>query len=637
MLRETAERAGLESVRAPALLLATEAQFFNHRQDVYRPLALGAAMQLDGDLTDWPGLLRIEDDVAYAVAADAEAVWIAVQINNSQPRWHNGGRRQRHAFNQSDHVQLTIGNRAYRITAPQAGRVQTWRLPRNGADTPSRDARIRGYWTHIQNRSQIELLIPRNMLGKSIQTESAHLSLTFHQPSLPQKIFLNQQQLRYPPPALGKWLNALVSKGDLVVIDRSGLEVSRSSKTQTISDSPSADDLSLGDRIAYRLLVSDPPPVLSTAAIEAQKRALLQSALNNQPAAQWWQKQNFGQTWLAAAYPIQNADKQPVGAILIVQPDDAVQGFTNQALARLALITFLAFVAAALVVLTLAAILSWRIRRLSRAAENAVTDDGRFVPFKPSSSKDELGDLSRSFAAMLRDLKSYTDYLRDLASKLSHELRTPLAVVRSSLDNLEQMPMDSDAQRYAQRAREGALRLSAILTAMSAAKRMEQAIQSAEPETIDLAKLVTAMTQGYIDTFPSNKIKYVCLDSAPFVGMPELLTQALDKLVDNARDFCASNGQIVISLEKHDKQYVLAVYNDGPPLPEDMQGRLFDSMVSVREPSAPANSDINETAPHLGLGLYIVRLVAQAHGGHVMARNDASGVIFELFLPQQNV
>ena len=59
-----------------------------------------------------------------------------------------------------------------------------------------------------------------------------------------------------------------------------------------------------------------------------------------------------------------------------------------------------------------------------------------------------------------------------------------------------------------------------------------------------------------------------------------------------------------------------------------MQGRLFDSLVSLRDKSTPGD------APHLGLGLYVVRLVAERHGGIASARNldDGSGVAFSLRL-----
>ena len=62
----------------------------------------------------------------------------------------------------------------------------------------------------------------------------------------------------------------------------------------------------------------------------------------------------------------------------------------------------------------------------------------------------------------------------------------------------------------------------------------------------------------------------------------------------------------------------LAVTNRGPQLPEAMRGKLFDSMISVRPERTGAE-------PHLGLGLYVARLIAEFHGGAIRAENLASG------------
>src|SRR5690606_5472915 len=105
----------------------------------------------------------------------------------------------------------------------------------------------------------------------------------------------------------------------------------------------------------------------------------------------------------------------------------------------------------------------------------AVDSDGRIRGNLPSGrSSDEIGDLARSFAALLQRLREYNEYLESLASKLSHELRTPLAIVRSSLDNLEQINDSGEQRVYIERASEGASRLSKLLNAMSAAARLEQ-------------------------------------------------------------------------------------------------------------------------------------------------------------------
>ena len=72
---------------------------------------------------------------------------------------------------------------------------------------------------------------------------------------------------------------------------------------------------------------------------------------------------------------------------------------------------------------------------------------------------------------------------------------------------------------------------------------------------------------------------------------------------------------------------MLAVANTGSHLPDVLQEQLFDSLVSLR--------DKGNTGRHLGLGLHIVRLVAEAHGGKAHARNlpDDAGVEFTIRLP----
>ena len=102
----------------------------------------------------------------------------------------------------------------------------------------------------------------------------------------------------------------------------------------------------------------------------------------------------------------------------------------------------------------------------------------------------------------------------------------------------------------------------------------------------------------------------------------------LDKLVDNAVGFSASGNAITVTVRDADGRVVLSVANPGPPLPQAMQHQVFDSLVSVRE-----NRD---GGTHLGLGLYIVALIAKFHGGSVEADNlpGAAGVVVSVSIPR---
>jgi len=107
---------------------------------------------------------------------------------------------------------------------------------------------------------------------------------------------------------------------------------------------------------------------------------------------------------------------------------------------------------------------------------------------------------------------------------------------------------------------------------------------------------------------------------------PDLLAQALDKLVENAISLTGEEDIVTVALEREDSGVSLLVCNTGSQLPDVPEGQLFDSLVSLREKSG---------GRHLGLGLHIVRLVAEAHGGSARARNlpGDEGVEFRIHLP----
>ena len=226
---------------------------------------------------------------------------------------------------------------------------------------------------------------------------------------------------------------------------------------------------------------------------------------------------------------------------------------------------------------------------------------------------------------MLGALGEYNAYLKTLASKLSHELRTPLAIVTSSLDNLEHEALDESARQYTARAKDGAERLRRILNAMSEANRVEELIQNVEISSFDLDTVVNATVRAYRDAWPERHFEFAGRGMpVPVTGSPELVIQMLDKLVDNAVGFSGAGDTIVIGLERSDDTVTLSVENPGPPLPEKLRGRLFDSLVSVR-----AGGDER----HLGLGLYIARLIAGGHRGTIEGRNVEGGVRFDVTLP----
>ena len=150
---------------------------------------------------------------------------------------------------------------------------------------------------------------------------------------------------------------------------------------------------------------------------------------------------------------------------------------------------------------------------------------------------------------------------------------------------------------------------------------------AATPLRLDVCSLGELIT-GERGGFPAARIELHTPGDACFMnGAPDLMVQMLDKLIDNAVDFCAASGSVIVTLTRAPSRYELSVENDGPPIPPDLLGRLFESLFEHR----PGAGD----KPHFGLGLYIVRLIAEYHGGRALAgnRSGGSGAIFTVILP----
>jgi dedicated sortase system histidine kinase len=333
---------------------------------------------------------------------------------------------------------------------------------------------------------------------------------------------------------------------------------------------------------------------------------------------------------ISAAQPIFVGD-DIVGAVVVEETTASIQILKQSALEKLLAVT-LAVVGAALAILLLFATrLATRIRKLHAAAEAAIDSQGRLrAPIVPSEARDEIGDLSRTMAGVMQRLREYNAYLEAMAGRLSHELRTPVAVVRSSLDNLKAQPLAPEARVYVERAGEGVDRLARLISRLSEATRLERMLESAERERFDLAAVVAGCVEGYRSACAPRRFELTRPDAPLWIqGVPDAIAQMLDKLAENANDFAPQETPIAVSLEARGSGARLAVQNAGPALPAPARARLFDSMVSLRGPDERTDGE------HLGLGLYIVRIVAEFHGGTVRAEDlpNGAGVRFVVELP----
>jgi len=485
---------------------------------------------------------------------------------------------------------------------------------------------ISAHWQDVPGGYRVEARIPVELLG-------THLGIVVNNTAdkgvSAARISSYSGPMPFPvakqSPELTTLASKLVQPGmRIVVTDASGWRLATTGELPSTT-SASSFGTAWSQRI-YELLVEAGKEASSAEPDPAgrEQQPYVSSALGGREMAGWFRGEDNGRAIVAVASPITNGN-QVLGALIVQQGTDAILSLRNEGLARLINVTLIATLLVAAALVGYASWLSRRIRHLSVAAVDALENETLHAALPSSLAGDEIGDLSRSFSSVLMQLGEYNAYLRTLASKLSHELRTPLAIVTSSLENLEHELLNEASAGYTTRAREGADRLRRILRAMSEASRVEELMAHADPESFDLRSVLKSTVIAYRDAYNERLFEFDCdIESAPAIGSPELLIQMLDKLVDNAVGFSSAGDTIMIGLKEDHSDFVLSVMNPGPPLPSRMRTQLFDSMVSMRE---------NENSRHLGLGLYIAKLISEGHGGRISASNVDGGVAFEVRLP----
>jgi signal transduction histidine kinase len=488
------------------------------------------------------------------------------------------------------------------------------------------EPRLQAFWLQTSRGYHLEARIPRSMLGPRLWIEALD-GAGGGGAGFMGAAGERGGRLFFVTPGLDDLLATFIGPGTLAtVVDTNALKIGQAGSLALSED----EALHAPQGAWYRRFMAGEGsrwPVQRTAP-ERLEGASVTAALTGRPSAEWLRAGDRQAPLLSAAAPIPVA-AHVGGAVVLEQAGDQYLDLRDRALDHLFNFTLLAMSLAVAVAFGMASWISLRIGRLGQAAETAVSSDGRIRQGMPESRRaDEIGALARGFERLLGRLDEHTQYLRTLGGKLSHELRTPLTIVRSSLDNLESEGVRADQRGYVTRAREGVLRLQFILNALGAAARVEESIKQTERVHFELKALLQSAIAGYRDGFAAARIE---LDLPPGAcvlnGAPDLIVQMLDKLIENAVDFCADSGLIAVRLTRVGSDYQLAVDNDGPPIPEAMLGRLFESLFEHR--------DGRDDKPHFGLGLYIVRLIAEFHGGKAIAANraDGAGVTFRVALP----
>ncbi|PHS26848.1 MAG: hypothetical protein COA83_02190 [Methylophaga sp.] len=524
--------------------------------------------------------------------------------------------------------------RRYLLTASALGQINAFEYLGSYLDPVviGRQSAIKAAWQLSSYGYRLELILPESMVGSSIAIAIIDVD---ENETEPQVIGIGDVRdsalfadVLLPSTQLSNVLAEMATEGVRIwLIDGERNTLASAGQGEVLIAEPSLNTLA---DLFYNLFLET--AVSDDESLQYQQAVFMgnavQTALTGKAATERRQLRGSEQTVIVAAQAIM-IDGINMGVIVAEKNTNTIMGLQNQAVKTLLNTSLWVMAIAIIVLIGFASRLSFRIRRLNRDVSAVVSGEGRVSGvLKQRAEYDELGELRQGFEQLFERLGLYTDYLEALSSRLTHELRTPVAVIRTSLEHLEQSPDNS--QVYIDRARAGSERLNNIIARMSEASRLEQTVNKVALEVFNLTALLKGIAPVYQDLHPQVLFEFNLAEEAIEIkGCQELIVQMLDKLIANAVDFHFAETAIVISLEKPHKlnTAILTVKNSGSPLPEGREQQLFQPMVSIRE--ATTQSPV----AHLGLGLYIVKLIVQQHKGHVIAHNWQQGVEFRIELP----
>ena len=398
--------------------------------------------------------------------------------------------------------------------------------------------------------------------------------------------------------------------------------------------------LTAGRDVYARLVGADPAPAVDSP--ESPLMRVMDAALAGEPIALRRDAGNI-ETIIAAhpiysstsatagvAPPSPTAERSVIGLVVVEQNIDDILFFQRESIDKITLVAVSSFVVVLLCLIVFAGRLTWRIRRLRRETAAAIDEFGRLRTDAVGSSMaspDEIGDLARSVSNMLGRLGRHHAFLQRMPRTLRHEINNPLNILHTSLEHLAQESAAVRDSKYLESAKRGVLRIGAIVENLADAANLEDSLAAEDPEVVDVQRIVESYAANYSALPGKEKLVYRGARDPVYAEIADYrIEQILDKLIDNAVDFHRANTPITVQLDRHRDSLRLTVANRGPMLAPEIAGSVFESMVSRRGAEAKL---------HFGLGLYVVRVIAEQHGGSVRAMNlvDGSGVAIAVRLP----
>jgi signal transduction histidine kinase len=258
----------------------------------------------------------------------------------------------------------------------------------------------------------------------------------------------------------------------------------------------------------------------------------------------------------------------------------------------------------------------------------------------PVHGGDEIARVAAAFNRMGDELGARDEALRrvdalrrQMLADVSHELRTPLTTNRGFIETLQMPPTASspDRSRYLATIEREIVRLERIVADLLDVARLEAGVADFDVRVFDTGRLFGHVAHRHERTARDAGVRLafeVEAGADQMTGDPHRLEQAMENLVANALRYTPRGGDVVMRAAAGPGMVRLSVSDTGPGIPADHLDRVFDRFYKA-DPSRAA------ALRGSGLGLSIVKAIAERHGGRVAVASQPGRTVFSIELPRE--
>ena len=270
------------------------------------------------------------------------------------------------------------------------------------------------------------------------------------------------------------------------------------------------------------------------------------------------------------------------------------------------------------------------VKSVVQTAKDISADD-LSLRIESGQRQDEIGELVDTFNDMISRLEKSVKKIKQFSGDVSHELRTPLTIIRGEIEVLLRKERSNDEyQKTLKSTLEESAYLERIINDLLFLSRIEALEKKEFDKSVQLDEILLKVVESQELAAKKKNITLDIKKAEPteIKGEEILLERMVTNIIDNAIRYTHPKGKVEVSLEKKDGSSTILVQDTGIGIPEESLSLIFDRFYVVDK------SRFKETGG-LGLGLSIVKRVADCHGGVIEVKSEMNeGTSFLIHFPE---